>query len=114
MQTRIIYLRADVSEIPATINQTQATQKATDWAIRFYDDLFSKPKALRSRSICHYPAHGRAALDQSRSRYEGVAPTTARSIVSHAEATDVPDQGASLRGNYSPNGEGIVVALCRH
>jgi hypothetical protein len=35
---------ADVSEIPATINQAQATQKATDWAIRFYDDLFLQTK----------------------------------------------------------------------
>jgi len=59
-------------------------------------------------------AHGRAALDQSRRRYQRVAPTTARGIISYAEASDVPDQGASLRGNYSPNGEGIVVALCRH
>ena len=30
----------------------------------------------------HHPAHGRAALDQSRSRYQGIAPTTARRIVS--------------------------------
>jgi hypothetical protein len=37
--------QADVSEIPATINQEQAIQKATAWAIRFYDDLFFGPKA---------------------------------------------------------------------
>ena len=63
---------------------------------------------------CHYPAHGRAALDRSRSRYQRGAPTTARGIVPYAEASDVPDQGASLRGNCSSNAEGIVVALCRN
>jgi len=38
---------ADVSEIPATINQAQATQKATAWAIRFYDDLFLQTKGTK-------------------------------------------------------------------
>ncbi len=37
---------ADVSEIPATINQEQATQKAIAWAIRFYDDLFLQAERI--------------------------------------------------------------------
>jgi len=62
---------------------------------------------------CHHPAHGRATFDKSRSGYKGVAAATARRIVSYAEASDGADQGASLRGNHSSDGEGIVVDLCR-
>lgn len=35
-----------VSEIPATVNRTQVTQKATAWAIRFYDDPFLQAERI--------------------------------------------------------------------
>jgi hypothetical protein len=63
------------------------------------------------RAIEKHPAIIRlmdAPRDSSRSRYQGIASTTARRIVSYAEAADIPDQGASPCGNYRPDGEGVV------
>ncbi len=42
----VTLFESDVSEIPATINQAQATQKATAWAIRFYDDVFLQAESI--------------------------------------------------------------------
>src|SRR5258708_20706930 len=50
------------------------------------------PNHTQIGTPCHHSAHGRAALGQPCNRYRGIAPRTAREIVSYTKASDVPEQ----------------------